>query len=102
MTIEAKDNDVDAPNKTVTVSATASGGGVANPAPKTLTINDDEGLPTATLVLTPSAIDESGAMNTSTVTATLSGKSNVAVTLTVAATAGAPPETTSTGTRLSL
>ena len=89
VTIEAEDNDVDAPNKTVTVSATATGGGVAAPAPKTLTINDDEGVPTATLVLTPTAIDESGDDNSTTVTATLSGKSNEAVTLTVAATAGA-------------
>ena len=89
MTITAVDNDVDAPNKTVTVSATASGGGVANPGNQTLTITDDEGIPTATLVLTPTMIDESGATNASTVTATLSGKSNTAVTLTVAAAAGA-------------
>ena len=89
VTITAVDNDVDAPNKTVTVSATASGGGVANPGNQTLTINDDEGVPTATLVLTPGTINESGATNASTVTATLSGKSNEAVTLTVAAAAGA-------------
>ena len=89
VTITAVDNDIDAPNKTVTVSATASGGGVANPGNKTLTITDDEGIPTTTLVLTPTMIDESGATNASTVTATLSGKSNTAVTLTVAATAGA-------------
>ena len=89
VTITAVDNDVDAPNKSVTVSATASGGGVANPGNQTLTINDDEGVPTATLVLTPTAIDESGATNSSTVTAMLSGKSNEAVTLTVAAAAGA-------------
>ncbi len=89
VTITAVDNDVDAPNKTVTVSAVASGGGVANPGNQTLTINDDEGIPTATLVLDPTAIDESGATNSSTVTATLSGKSNEAVTLTVAAAAGA-------------
>ena len=89
VTITAVDNDVDAPNKTVTVSATASGGGVANPGNQTLTITDDEGIPTATLVLTPTMIDESGATNASTVTATLSGKSNTAVTLTVAAAAGA-------------
>ena len=89
VTITAVDNDVDAPNKSVTVSATASGGGVANPGNQTLTINDDEGVPTATLVLTPTAIDESGATNSSTVTAMLSGKSNAAVTLTVAAAAGA-------------
>ena len=89
VTITAVDNDVDAPNKTVTVSATASGGGVAKPNDQTLTINDDEGAPTVTLVLTPSTINESGATNSSTVTATLSGKSNEAVTLTVAAAAGA-------------
>ena len=89
VTITAVDNDVDAPNKSVTVSAVASGGGVANPGNQTLTINDDEGIPTATLVLDPTAIDESGATNSSTVTATLSGKSNEAVTLTVAAAPGA-------------
>ena len=89
VTITAVDNDVDAPNKTVTVSATASGGGVANPGNQTLTITDDEGVPTATLVLDPTTIDETGATNSSTVTATLSGKSNTAVTLTVAAAAGA-------------
>ena len=89
VTITAVDNDVDAPNKSVTVSAAASGGGVANPTNQTLTINDDEGVPTATLVLAPTTINESGATNSSTVTAMLSGKSNEAVTLTVAAAAGA-------------
>ena len=89
VTITAVDNDVDAPNKSVTVSAVASGGGVANPGNQTLTINDDEGIPTATLMLTPTTINETGATNSSTVTATLSGKSNTAVTLTVAAAAGA-------------
>ncbi len=89
VTITAVDNDVDAPNKSVTVSATASGGGVANPTDQTLTITDDEGVPTASLVLTPTDIDESGDDNASAVTAMLSGKSNEAVTLTVAAAAGA-------------
>ena len=106
VTIAAEDNDIDAPNKTVTVSATASGGGVANPTDQILTINDDEGVPTATLVLTPSTINESGETNTSTtVTATLSGKSSVAVTLTVAATAGANTaagDFTLTGTTLTI
>ena len=67
----------------VTVSATASGGGVANPGNQTLTITDDEGVPTATLVLDPTTINESGNGNASTVTATLSGESNTAVTVTV-------------------
>ncbi len=89
VTITAVDNDIDAPNKTVTVSATASGGGVANPGNQTLTITDDEGVPTVTLALDPTTIDESGDDNASTVTAILSGKSSVAVTLTVAAAPGA-------------
>ena len=89
VTITAVDNEVDAPDKTVTVSATASGRSVADPANQTLSINDDEGVPTATLVLTPGTINETGATNSSTVTATLSGKSSAAVTLMVAAVAGA-------------
>ena len=89
VTITAVDNDVDGPNKSVTVSATASGGGVANPGNQTLAITDDEGVPTVTLELDPATIDESGGTNSSTVTATLSGKSSAAVTLTVAAAAGA-------------
>ncbi len=89
VTITAVDNDVDAPNASVVVSGAASGGGVTNPADQTLTITDDEGTPTVTLMLTPGTINESGATNSSTVTATLSGKSNEAVTLTVVAAAGA-------------
>ena len=89
VTITAVDNDVDAPNASVVVSGAAAGGGVANPTDQTLTITDDEGTPTVTLVLTPGTINETGATNSSTVTATLSGKSKSAVTLTVAAAAGA-------------
>ena len=43
VTITAVDNSVDAPNKSVTVSATVSGGnGISAPADQTLTITDDE------------------------------------------------------------
>ena len=56
----------------------------------TLTITDDEGLPTVGLVVLPSSVSESGGV--STVTATLSGASSEAVTVTV----GASP-VTSTG-----
>ncbi len=91
VTITAVDNDVDAPDKTVTVSATVSGGnGVANPADATLTIADDEGTPTVTLVLDPSSITESGSGNVSTVTARLSGASSAATTVTVSAVAVSP------------
>ena len=82
VTVTAVDNTVDAPDKSVTVSATV--GGV--PA-VTLAIPDDEALPKAALVLTPSSVTENGGI--STVTATLSHPSSEAVTLTVAASPGA-------------
>ena len=88
VTITASDNDVDAPDKRVTVSGTAAGGnGVANPANATLTLADDEALPTTTLALAPGSIAEAGGL--ATVTATLSGESSAALTLTVTAAAGA-------------
>ena len=84
VTVTANGNDVDAPDKSVTVSGTATGGnGVANPPNATLTLTDDDALPTVALVLTPSTVGENGGV--STVTATLSGKSSAAVTVTVSA-----------------
>ena len=82
VTIRAVDNNVDAPNKEITVSATVSGGGGAvAPTSQILTITDDEGAPTVTLVLNPSSINENGGV--STVTATLTGPSSDDVTVTV-------------------
>ncbi len=92
--ITAVNNDVDGPNKTVTVSGTASGGGVAHPSDVTLTIEDDEDTPTVTLNLSPARIAESGQGNVSTVTADLSGKSSNSVTVTVAAAPGVDTATT--------
>ena len=87
VTVTANGNAVDSPNKSVTVSGTAAGGnGVANPSNVTLTITDDDALPTVSLVLAPSSITETGGV--ATVTATLSGASSGAVTVTVAAAAG--------------
>ena len=115
VTITASNNGLDAPDKSVTVSGTVSGGnGAAAPSNVTLTITDDDALPTVTLGLSPSSVSESSGV--STVTATLSGASSEAVTVTVAAAAGtgavaadftlssadkltiASGETTSTGT----
>ena len=115
VTINAIDNDVDAPDKEVTVSATGFNGvGVNGPADVTLTIEDDEEAPTATLILTPDSIDEDG--GSSTVTAELSHPSSAATTIAVSAAAGTetadgdftlsasptltinPGDTTSTGT----
>ena len=83
VTITGVDNGVYAPDKSVTVSAMVSGGGVSAPPSRTLTITDDEGSPTVTLKLSPSSISEDG--GTSKVTASLSGPSSEAVTLTVSA-----------------
>ena len=82
--ITANDNDVDAPNKEVTVSGVASGGnGVTNPADQTLTIEDDEATPTVSLGLSPASISEDGGV--STVTASLNGASSAEVIVTVSA-----------------
>ncbi|MYH46478.1 MAG: hypothetical protein F4127_07535, partial [Gammaproteobacteria bacterium] len=90
VTITAQSDDIDHPSQAVAVSGAASGGGVANPEDVRLTIEDDEDTPTVTLKLTPATIDESGGNNASTVTATLSGKSGEAVTVTVSLPDGAP------------
>ena len=106
VTVTAEDNAVDAPDKSVTISATASGGNtVANPSDATLTIADDEALPTVALALSPASINESGAGNVSTVTATLSGESSEAVTVTVSSTAVSPAvagDFTQSGTTLTI
>ncbi len=102
--IAAVNNDVDAPNKTVTVSGSASGGnGVSSPADQTLTITDDEGAPTVTLVLAPDEISEDDGV--STVTATLTGASSENVTVTVATAAVLPATSgdfTQNGTTLTI
>ena len=84
VTIRAVNNSVDDANKEVTVSASAANTqGVTGPADLKLTIEDDEGEPTARLVLTPDSISENG--GESTVTVTLSHASSQTATLTVRA-----------------
>ncbi len=88
VTVTANDNPVDAPDKSITVSATVSGAsGVADPAAVTLTIADDDAVPAVTLALADSSIAENG--GTTTVTAALSHASSAATTVTVTAVAGA-------------
>ncbi len=88
VTVTAVNNTVDAPDKQVTVSATASGNsGVADPSSVTLTIEDDEAAPTVTLAVADASISENG--GATTVTATLSHASSAATTVTVTAVAGA-------------
>ena len=92
--VKVKGDTVDEPNETVIVTlgaptnatvSTVEGAGTA-----TGTINDDDDTPVVTLKLAPATIDESGATNASTVTATLNGTSSEVVTLTVAASAVSP------------
>ena len=71
--------------RSVTVTGTlANGQGAGAVTGASLTLTDDETLPTVALVLDPASISEEGGI--STVTATLSGPSTEAVTVTVAAT----------------
>ena len=96
VTITAADNDVDAPDKTVTVSGSVSLDGVGAPANVTVTITDDDEpvapeTPAVTLVLTPDSIGENGGV--SRVTATLNTASAEAFTVTVSAVAVDPAVT---------
>ena len=74
VTIEAVDNEVEAPNKRVTVSATAQNAfGVGDPPDRTLTITDNE-FPSRTVTLSVSPTDiREGVSQTVTVTAELDG-----------------------------
>ncbi len=94
VTITAVDNSVDAPNKTVTVSATASGGGVADPDDATLTITDDDAAPTGiTLAVDKSTIAENAAEATVTVTASVTGGSTYSASKDLTITVGAETST---------
>ena len=88
VTITAADNNVDAPDKSVTVSGTAANDqGAVEPGDATLTIRDDEEAPKVTLSLTSNSISENG--GTTTVTATLDNPSSVDTVVTIAPVAGA-------------
>ena len=87
LTLTLNDDSVDEPDETVTVTGELAGVMVTD---TMFTIEDNDDTPTVTLVLTPASINESGATNASTVTATMDGESSEAVTLTVSATPVSP------------
>ena len=91
ITVHLADDDLHegAETFTVTLSAPAEAK-LGTPSSATGTITDDEEAPTVTLALTPATIDESGATNASTVTASLNHASSAATTVTVNAVAVAP------------
>ena len=102
VTITATNNNVDAPDKSVTVSGSVSLSGAEDPADTILTINDDDDPPRLTLVLTPSSISENGGV--SRITATASTASSKPFTVTISAAAVSPAvagDFTLSGTRLS-
>ncbi|MCY3786422.1 MAG: hypothetical protein OXG47_06825 [bacterium] len=100
VTITAVDNSVDADNKSVTVSAAASGGnGVGNPANVSLTIADDDAAPGAiALTADIESIAENAATKTVTVTATIGGATTYPDATTVAVTVGATADSATEGT----
>ncbi len=75
VTITGVNNDVDAADKSVTVSATVSGGnGVGAPTSQTLTITDDDVAPTGVaLAVSPASVGENAGTTLVTVTATVEG-----------------------------
>ena len=90
VTVTSVDNTRDDPDKSVTVSGTATNSqGITQPSSVTLTITDDDDVPTVTLALSRTSIPESGATNSATVTARLDHPSSQDTTITVSAAAGA-------------
>ena len=86
VTVTGLDDEIDEADETVLIGAALDG--VAFGARQTVTIEDDEGAPVVTLVLTPGSVGENGGV--STVTATVSPASAEAFTVTVSAAAVAP------------
>ena len=89
LTLTLNNDTVDEPDETVTVAGALADVDVTVKGTM-FTIEDNDDTPTVTLVLTPASINESGATNASTVTATMDGQSSEAVTLTVSATPVSP------------
>ena len=108
VTITANNNDVDAPHKSVTVSAAASNSqGVTDPSNQTLTITDDElASTTVTLTVAPTQVAEDGGAKTLTVTGMLdAGTRTTATVVTLAVNAGTATATddyTATGATLTI
>ena len=82
VTVTAVDNDMDAPDVTVTIGAVVAAGHAAPPPARELRIADDEATPRVQLLLDAASIGE--AAGTSTVTARLSHPSSEATTVAVA------------------
>ncbi|MCY3843223.1 MAG: hypothetical protein OXH69_06730, partial [Acidobacteria bacterium] len=85
--LDPTDDGFDEPNESLSVTGAA---GPFDVDPAAVTITDDDPAPTLSLALTPATINEQGAPNASTVTASLDHPSGEAITLKVTATPKAP------------
>ena len=74
-TLPATEDSIDKPDETVTVDGITDATGITTVEPTTLTITDNDGPPTVELELSSDSIAENG--GTSTVTATLTGKTTM-------------------------
>ena len=85
VTVTANGNVVDSPNKSVTVSGSATGTlGAVDPPDETLTITDDDATPTSiTLTVNDDSVSEGDGNTTITVTATVDGTTRFGVDKTV-------------------
>ena len=88
ITVTVSGDNLDENDETVRVTLSGASNASIATATGTGTITDDDGPPTVSLALNPTSITESGATNSSTVTATLSHPSIAATTITVGAAAG--------------
>ncbi len=91
VTVTAVNNDIDAPDKILTVSGTPSSTEITAPSTISLTITDDDAEPTASLVLDTTSITEAGGV--ATVTATQDRGSSEDTTITISVTPVSPATT---------
>ena len=88
ITVTVSGDNLDENDETVLITLSGASNASIATATGTGTITDDDGPPTVTLALSPTSIAESGATNSSTVTASLGHPSIAVTTITVGAAAG--------------
>ena len=88
VTVSVTGDTTDEPNETVQVTLSGATNSTISTATGTGTITDDDNAPTVTLALSRTAITESGATNSATVTASLDRASSAVTNITVSAAAG--------------
>ena len=88
ITVSVRGDTTDEPDETVVITLSGAVNATIGTASGTGTITDDDATPTVTLTLSRTSIAESGATNSTTVTASLNRASSQQTTITVGAAAG--------------